>query len=344
MEITPIGWLLIPLGGMLFLASPTWLYLLAVFFAPFTATSILNRGSGDGASGIQPYMFFGALLMLRKILDLTSHMTIDIRSSIRRPLLLYLLFIVMCLISLIMPIAIDGKLEVLSNGTLNAALEPLRFGSKNITAIIALLFGFFFTVIIARHNAQPRQFHKTLQVYMISALFICFWGLMQFGFVLIHVPYPTLVFNNSASPYAQLGGVMSSLGIVRISSVAMEPSVLAVTLIGMLPLCIVALLRKTYILGRTLDRLTVLIITVTLILTGSATGYIALVAMMTGVFFYMFRYKLISLRRFYIYNFFLPRLCHDSYIPSPSSGIPSRHSFLEIRLLFRPRKVDDNNH
>ena len=41
MIITPIGCLLIPLGLALFLLRPGWLYYLIVFFAPFSATSIL---------------------------------------------------------------------------------------------------------------------------------------------------------------------------------------------------------------------------------------------------------------------------------------------------------------
>ncbi len=277
MEITPIGWILIPLGALLFFC-PRWLYILAVFFTPFTATAIVNRGSGESAAGIQPYIYFGAILLLHKVFDLAYSLRIRLRHNIRRPLLIYFGFVCMCLISLSMPFIINGRSEVLSNGTLEASLVPVRFGSKNISAVISLLFGFCFTVMVVKQSMPQRQFVRTLRIYMASGIFICIWGFFQFGLGLANIPYPYFIFNNSASPYAQLGGAMSLLNVVRISSVAMEPSALALILVGMFAIQLVSILSKRYIFGRRADRLTLVVVWTGLMLTGSGTGYVGFMA------------------------------------------------------------------
>jgi hypothetical protein len=275
MEITPIGWILIPLGVLLFF-RPKWLYILAVFFTPFTATAIVNRGTGENAAGIQPYLWFGTILIFRKAFDLAYSLRFRLRHNIRRPLLIYLGFVCVCIISLSMPFIVDGHAEVLSNGTLEATLVPVRFGSKNISALISLVFGFGFTVLVAKQCMVKREFLKTLRIYMVSGIFICFWGFLQFGLGLLNIPYPYFIFNNNASPYAQLGGAMSLLNVVRISSVAMEPSALSVILVGMFAIQLVSILSKRYIFRSGVDRLTLVVLWVGLMLTGSGTGYIGL--------------------------------------------------------------------
>ena len=273
MEITPIGWILIPLG-ILLLSRPKWLYILAVFFTPFTATAIINRGSGDTAAGIQPYLYFGAMLFLRKALELTYSLRFRLLRSIRRPLLIYLSFVCVCAISVVMPFIIDGRAEVLSNGTLDASLLPIRFSAKNVAALISLIYGFLFTVLVVRESVAQTQFMRTLRIYVASGIFVSFWGFLQFGLGLINVPYPYQIFNNNASPYAQLGGAMSLLNVVRISSVAMEPSAFALIMVGMFAIQLIAIQGKRYIFGRRIDRLTLGVFFVALMLTGSGTGYI----------------------------------------------------------------------
>ncbi len=280
MEITPIGWILIPLGVLL-LVHPRWLYVLAVFFAPFTATAIINRGSGESATGIQPYLYFGAMLMLRKTFDLAYSLQIKLPHAIRRPLLLYFIFVCICLISLSMPFIIDGHAEVLSNGTLEATLVAIRFGTKNISALISVIYGFAFAVLVVKQSMPQSHFLRTLRIYMLSGIFICIWGFMQFSLGLANIPYPYYIFNNNASPYAQLGGAMSLLNVVRISSVAMEPSALALILVGMFAIQLTAIWGKRYIFSKRADYLTLLVIWTALMLTGSGTGYVGFVTACT---------------------------------------------------------------
>jgi hypothetical protein len=177
-----------------------------------------------------------------------------------------------------MPFIIDGRSEVLSNGTLEANLVPIRFGSKNISALISLLFGFAFTVLVVRESMPRTRFQRTLQIYLASGIFVSFWGFFQFGLGLINAPYPYFIFNNSASPYAQLGGAMSLLNVVRISSVALEPSAFGLILVGMFAIQLMAILSKQYIFGKRFDRYTLVVFFLALMLTGSGTGYIGFVS------------------------------------------------------------------
>lgn len=176
-----------------------------------------------------------------------------------------------------MPFIIDGRSEVLSNGTLEAALVPVRFSGKNISALISLLYGLCFTVIVVRQSMSQPQFHYTLRVYMASGIFVSFWGFLQFGLGLMHVPYPFLIFNNSASPYAQLGGALSSIDVVRISSVALEPSAFALILVGIFAMQLLAVLHRQYIFSMRLDRFALVVFFIALMLTGSGTGYLGFV-------------------------------------------------------------------
>lgn len=275
MEITPIGWLLIPLGVILFVVYPEGLYALTIFFVPFTATSILNSGSGDTGSGIQPFMFFGLLLLLQDLGAILWRMKFRFVQSIRTPVLLYGLFLLICGASLIMPILINGKVEVPTNGSLSATVEPLLFDYGRLKIFFGLIFEFLLTISVARRNLIPRGFVRTSRIYVISGVFVCLWGLLQFVLYLAHIPYPYMIFNNSASPNAQgYKAVLDVVAMRRVSSVALEPSTLAVTLVGIIPLLIIPIANRIRLFGKHLDRFIVALLFITLVLTTSATGYL----------------------------------------------------------------------
>jgi len=61
MEVTWLGYVLFPLSVIIFFVAPNKLQLFAVFFIPFTATSVLNSASGVPLS---PFQLFGALFIL----------------------------------------------------------------------------------------------------------------------------------------------------------------------------------------------------------------------------------------------------------------------------------------
>lgn len=283
MSVTPIGWVLIPLGLVLFILRPRWLYILTVFFVPFSATAVINRGSGDFASGISPYLFFGFLMLLRECVNLALRFGFRFARPLRRPLYLLMSFVLVCLASLIMPMLIGGRLQVMDRPTIDYGLVPLQYSLQTVNHALSLIFDAVVTAVIAHRSLGVKQFNSTLRIYFISGIFVCLWGWMQFGCYLAGTAYPAFVFNNNASPGALgYGSVLESLGVVRVSSVALEPSFLSRVLVGMLAICVVAIYRKTPIFNRRLDTLVLALLGSTIIITTASTGYVG-VAMLLAL-------------------------------------------------------------
>jgi hypothetical protein len=277
MAVTPIGWVLIPLGLVLFLLRPRWLYALTIFFVPFSATAVINRGSGDSASGFSPYLFFGFLMLLRECVDLAlaRHLKFRFARPLRKPLYLLIGFVLVCLSTLVMPLLIGGRLQIMDRPNLDYDLVRLEYSLQTVNHALSLIFDAVVAAVIAHRSLEVKQFYSTVRIYFISGIFVCLWGWMQFVFYLAGVPYPAAVFNNNASPYA-LGyeTVLESLGVIRVSSVALEPSFLSRVLVGMLVISVVAIYRKTRIFSRRVDYLVLALVGSTLVITTSSTGYV----------------------------------------------------------------------
>lgn len=275
MEITPIGWILIPLGVILFFAYPTWLYVLTIFFAPFSATAVVNVGSGDSASGVQAYLMFASLLIMQKLLCALLRLKVRFSKTIRKPLRLLFLFVASCLASLVMPLWIDGRLQIMSPILTDMTTTSLNFSVTNITGVIYLVIGACLTAIVAETTKDAKRFHQAVRIYVISGLFISLWGVLQFTCGVAHIPYPTVIFNSSKTPSA-LGynAELELSNISRISSVAVEPSMLAASLLTMIPFGFASFFGSGYVLGRRLDKLIFGLMVVILVLSTSSTAYI----------------------------------------------------------------------
>ncbi len=283
MSVTPIGWVLIPLGLVLFVLRPRWLYALTIFFVPFSATAIINHGSGDSASGFSPYLFFGFLMLLRECLNLALARRFRFRFArpLRRPLYLLVSFALVCLASLVMPMLIAGRLQIMDRPNIDYDLVPLQYSLQTVNHALSLIFDAVVAAVIAHRSLEVKQFYSTVRIYFISGVFVCLWGWMQFACYLAGLPYPAAVFNNNASPYA-LGyeSVLESLGVVRVSSVALEPSFLSRVLVGLLAICVVAIYRNTPIFGRRFDYLILVLVSSTIVITTASTGYVGVVLLL----------------------------------------------------------------
>ena len=275
MSITPIGWVLIPLGLVLFVLRPRWLYALTIFFVPFSATAVINRGSGDSASGFSPYLFFGFLMLLSECVALVLRFRIRFARPLHKPLYLLIGFVSVCLFSLVMPMLIGGRLQIMDRPSIDYGLVPLQYSLQTVNHALSLIFDALVAAVIAHRSLEVKQFYSTVRIYLVSGIFVCLWGWLQFGCYLAGIPYPAAVFNNNASPYA-LGyeSVLDSLGIVRVSSVALEPSFLSRVLVGMLAICVVAIYRKTSIFSRRFDYIVLALVGSTIAITTASTGYV----------------------------------------------------------------------
>ncbi|MCM8807768.1 MAG: hypothetical protein NC926_07510 [Candidatus Omnitrophica bacterium] len=274
MEITLIGFIFIPLGIIFLLLMPRWLYGLMVFFIPFSATAVMNIEVSGRTSGFPVWMFFGTLWMISFILNTLKTFSIRLGGINNNGTILLLLFVVVAIISLIMPISLSGSLYIES--TLLSESLPLEFRLKHITQILYLILGALIAILIARENSNEHEITKSIKIYVISAIFVSLWGFLQFACYKIGIPYPT-IFNNSATESAR--GYLQEfvdINVKRISSVTVEPSIFAKYLLTVIPFVLIAVVRHQTIFGSIRDKISLLIFFLILFLSTSASGYIGL--------------------------------------------------------------------
>jgi hypothetical protein len=276
MEITPIGWVLLPLALILFFSAPKMLYTLTIFFLPFSATAIANIGS-DSSSGVQASMLFGSLWILKELPGIPSALSTQERRPLHTPLFQLGLFACIAVVSLIMPVWINGHLVIESPDIGDWASAPLHFSATHITQTLYLIYGILLCVLVANKNCDALQFWSTLRVFLVSAVFVSLWGFFQLACWVFNFEYPVYIFNTSTTESA-LGYTqkIQELGIQRISSVATEPSMFAQCLLVAMVVSLFALLSPRPLFSRMGDRLVAVTILGALLITTSTTAYVGL--------------------------------------------------------------------
>jgi hypothetical protein len=278
MEITPIGWVLLLLGPALMLFKPKWLYNLAIFFLPFSATEIANVGSGGEASGVQAPMFLGMLVVLRAGYIFLRKPKFQLPQRSKTQIFWLGVFIASTVVSLVMPIWIHGRVQIPSSELLNDTTTPLYLSSKNITGVIYMLFGFSYACFIALMNMKTEMLVRTMKAFLAGTGFAACWGILELVCKISGIPYPAWIFNNGVSNSA-LGYLETFGGVLRLSSVTVEPSMFARTLLLALPLCVPFVFGKSKLFGKIPDLLLLLLLFVVLCLTTSSNAYLGIAIM-----------------------------------------------------------------
>jgi O-antigen ligase len=277
MEITTIGAILVSLGILMFFFQPNLLYWCMVFSLPFSATAIANIGFMGARSGVQATILFGSLWMIKEggkaLKKSRSWQSPEMRISVRQ----LRLFMFAALLSLIMPLWINGGLTIYCPDLLCNETPPLTFGLRHITQSLYLAYGLIVTIFIAVRNSNPEEFKKSVRVFLISAIFASSWGFLQWYCNDVGIPYPAFIFNTSATESAM--GYMQELGdlgVARISSVSTEPSMLAQFMLLALVFAIFAVFGQRTVISKFWDRVALIVSVLILLLTTSSTAYIGL--------------------------------------------------------------------
>jgi hypothetical protein len=252
-ELTLIGGLVVALGLSLSIVSQQRLVQCIVFFASFSGTAVLNSGE----YGMAPDVVLLAFLLLASLLS--GRLLLSARVSYDHLIigLLILLFTLIAVVSL------------LSNGALYG------LASLQITQTAYLLFGICLTVVLSIEFSVPERLEAGLAALRASATFVSLWGLLQAACYYTGVEYPAFLFNNSKSHFADMYDQRAAEGVVRIASVATEPSFMAMSLMifGAFGVTVISLdpLRRTksWIIP-------VLLTLATVALSTSSTGYFGL--------------------------------------------------------------------
>jgi hypothetical protein len=274
--MTPLGYILLPLGVAGLLVSPRWLYRLFVFWTLFSATSVLNVGEAQNGSAVQVWMFFGALWILRLGLERVSLFSFSIDNRLKRTSFWMIAFLVVATISLVMPVLIDGSL-LIAAPTFEGDPTPLVLTGHNITQLLYLIFGGTLAICVAHANLTDDNREETERIILYSGIFLACWGIFQFLCNITGLPYPDFLLNNSGSASGQgFRQALKDIGVQRVSSAAVEPSVLAQALLSLLPLTLPAWLKRGFVFSRRRDRLIALLFVVVLILSTSSVAYVGL--------------------------------------------------------------------
>lgn len=277
--MTWLGCILVPIGLAALLLSRKWSYRLFVLSIPFSGTVVANVGSGDNASGVQLWLFFGATWLLRELFCARRGLDVRLNRKLIVPYMALLLFVVVAAASLAVPAYTSGTIQIESPLLLDYTTTPLVLSLKQLTALLYIVFGALIAVAVAAKNRQPVQQLETGRIYLGVTCFVCLLGLLQFLCYLAGIPYPGAIFNNSA--LYSVGGTsifLHDLAPARVYSVATEPSILGQFLITALPLTIPSLMGQGYLFSRRKDRSAFILIVLTLFLTGSATALAGIIA------------------------------------------------------------------
>lgn len=285
MEVTPIGWILLPLGIVLYWASPRLLYVLTLFFLPFSATAVVNVGSADSASGLQASMFFGSLWILTELSSLFHCSQLPRFQPLRTPVRQLVLFVLVAGVSLIMPLWISGHVVIESSELGDSGSMPLQLSANHVSQLGYLVYGILLAILLAFRNSEAREFVRSIKIFLISATFVSLWGFLQFTCWALNVDYPSFIFNTSKTDSA-LGYTQQirDIGWTRISSVATEPSMFAQCMLVAAVIALFTVISSQPLISKAWDRFILAIILGGLLLSTSTTAYLGLmlVALLYG--------------------------------------------------------------
>lgn len=210
--------LFVPLAAWA-LRRPRRLVLLLAASVGFSGTAVLNFPGL--AFGFQPYHLFGSLLMGRAAV---AAVTAAPASPSRRPPWPLAAFVVLVLFAVVSYVTSRGATGGADTKVLVAQLFHLGFGVGVAWAI----------------SVQVQTWavvDGAVRAFEIGAVTIALWGFGQFLCDRAGVTYPDFIFNNSVGRYASnFASTIGPLGVVRVGSVATEPSFLARTLVMALAL------------------------------------------------------------------------------------------------------------
>jgi hypothetical protein len=206
MTLTVIGGVLIAFAILSFLFFPLRLMQAVVFFSSFSCTAVINFPN----YGMQPPVLLLPIYLARKIVS----------GDFLRPIRANRDFLLV-----VLPLAVFAILSIVSL-LINQALRSVV--TFQVTQTAYALFGIIVTLTLSIEFLNRNRLEAAIRALRAGAVFISLWGIVQVICFYAHIPYPNL-FNNSNSHAADMFNQHGN-GIIRIASVALEPSFMAVSL------------------------------------------------------------------------------------------------------------------
>jgi hypothetical protein len=245
MEISPMGWLLIPCGVFLFIFSRELLFYTFIFFVPFSASTVLNVDSLV-RFGLQPGYFFALLWFLK--ISISSLYSNKLHFPSLSFVYLYpiIIFWFIALVSLSMPIILEGNVLVHYPWTEGWYFTRLELQGGHFTQFLYLTFVVLVVISICIEVRTREKLYKAIRILLISGTVVSLLGLWQSLGDHFGVPFPAGIFSNNIKFYLGYEQVAFEAvsGFNRMSSVAPEPSILASYFLWIFPLFFMLMVRK----------------------------------------------------------------------------------------------------
>ncbi|MEN3791621.1 hypothetical protein [Fulvimarina sp. MAC3] len=203
MTLTLAGYILLPLTLVLAFVAPNWIVYLLIAFTAFSGTALVNVSAFT--FGLQPTHWLSAIAGL---LFLFGALTIPRTGHAATISILLILFFTSIVLSIFTKV-LDSQATL-----------------SNLTQAAIALDGLLITAIVAFFVSTPDRLITAIDVFVVSAVFVAAWGLLQFASGTIGFQYPAFLFNNSISDSADFFD-QNIKGVTRISAVAIEPSFFA---------------------------------------------------------------------------------------------------------------------
>ncbi|MGP9076918.1 O-antigen ligase family protein [Geobacillus thermodenitrificans subsp. calidus] len=302
MQITVLGYVLIPMAFFFFITNTKMLYISTIFFIPFTASSVVNFNNGFG---LQPTTLFFTLLLIKEIFLVLKNKKLRFNKSNNLYFLLIGLFLISVFISLLMPFVLSGKITIMNSETGSLTLH--KFSMNNVTQTLYVLYGCLLAIYIAHKNSLSLDnLLLGIKTYLVAGVFISCWGILQWIFYYLGIPYPAFLFNNSINESAK--GYLQTISptITRVSSVAVEPSILSQSLLTVLPTFVLGLFTKQHLFSRKVNIVSIVFVTITLFLSTSSSAYIGLIFfILIFIFITVFQLKTINIKLLFGFVLFI---------------------------------------
>lgn len=210
MNITLTG---IPIIGFAVLACcfyPARLLQAIVFFSSFSATAVINFSN----YGMSPCAVLFPSYLIWKAISGDARRSVQVSRDHLMILGLIVWLLTISVVSLLM----------------NQATREVAPFETTQTAYAA--FGILVTIIMSIDFAHEDRLDYAIGALRAGAVFIALWGLVQAACYYAHIPYPADLFNNTSSHSNDMFDQRAAGGlIIRIASVTVEPSFMAVSLL-----------------------------------------------------------------------------------------------------------------
>lgn len=277
MNFPATGALILLIGIAIFLFSPHSLYAATIILIPFSATAVVNVHWGGEDKGVAAWLFLAFLCFSRKVLS-NSPPWRGAGWALSRPARNGLfVFFAAVLVSLCVPLVLNGTSFLPDPNPISNQTVPLRFSLYNVTQTAYLGLGVLLTVFVASETCNKSELFRTLKLYVASCSFVAAWGIFQLWCNVSGHDYPAWLFNTSADASAL--GYLEMLPVgtgswSRVSSVALEPSVLAEELLLAFVILLVSLSLGHTVLSKKWDSASMALIGCALVVCTSSTAYV----------------------------------------------------------------------